>query len=57
MLKESLLIFLIGVISDKIDGLLARRFHVEKNELGKVIDPVSDRIFLVLAFFLYTSLH
>ncbi|MFN0238578.1 CDP-alcohol phosphatidyltransferase family protein [Hydrogenobacter sp. Uz 6-8] len=48
-LGEGLLVFILGVFSDKLDGFLARRFRVE-SEAGKVVDPVSDRIFVALAF-------
>lgn len=46
----SLLVFLMGALSDKLDGLFARIQGVEKDEVGKVIDPVSDRIFIALSF-------
>lgn len=46
----SLLVFLMGALSDKLDGLFARIQGVEKDEVGRVIDPVSDRIFIALSF-------
>ncbi|MDW8033229.1 MAG: CDP-alcohol phosphatidyltransferase family protein, partial [Aquificaceae bacterium] len=49
-LLESLLVFLIGVFSDKLDGFLARKLRVEKGWLGRIIDPVSDRIFVAFSF-------
>ncbi|QID32470.1 CDP-alcohol phosphatidyltransferase family protein [Pampinifervens florentissimum] len=49
-LTEGLLVFLLGVSSDKVDGFLARRLRLEKIGLGRVLDPISDRIFISLSF-------
>ncbi|GJQ22032.1 MAG: CDP-alcohol phosphatidyltransferase [Bacteroidia bacterium] len=42
----------LGALSDFADGFLARRLH-EVSELGKVIDPIADKVGIgVLAIFL-----
>lgn len=38
-----LAIALIGIITDYLDGYLARRYN-ETSELGKIIDPIADKI-------------
>ncbi len=48
--KERLIAFiimLIALISDVVDGYIARRFHQE-SELGKLLDPLCDKISLVV---------
>lgn len=49
-LPESLLVFVVGILSDKLDGFLARKLRVEKGMFGRIIDPVSDRIFVAFSF-------
>lgn len=39
-----------GAFSDKLDGFFAKKYRIEKDEVGRVIDPVSDRVFVVLSF-------
>jgi cardiolipin synthase len=36
-------------ITDGLDGLLARRFH-QQSELGRILDPVADKMMLVTSF-------
>lgn len=43
------MIFLIAVITDGIDGFIARRFN-QKTELGTIIDPIADKLLLISAF-------
>ncbi|RMH80878.1 MAG: CDP-alcohol phosphatidyltransferase family protein [Acidobacteria bacterium] len=45
-----LLVLLVGGISDKLDGFLARLLNVEKSFWGKILDPVGDRFFIVICF-------
>ncbi|MEO0136453.1 MAG: CDP-alcohol phosphatidyltransferase family protein [candidate division WOR-3 bacterium] len=40
-------IMLIALLSDVIDGYIARKFHQE-SELGRVLDPLCDKISLVV---------
>ncbi|MEX1063055.1 MAG: CDP-alcohol phosphatidyltransferase family protein [Balneolaceae bacterium] len=42
-------LILIGIFSDYLDGMVARKWN-EVSELGKILDPVSDKL---LAFFLF----
>jgi len=44
-----LLIFFIAVISDALDGFMARRFN-QKTELGAIIDPIADKLLIITAF-------
>jgi CDP-diacylglycerol--glycerol-3-phosphate 3-phosphatidyltransferase len=41
------IIMLISLLSDAVDGYLARKLHQE-SELGKSLDPVCDKIFLAV---------
>jgi CDP-diacylglycerol--glycerol-3-phosphate 3-phosphatidyltransferase len=49
------LIFSIAAITDYFDGLLARQRGLESN-LGKVMDPVADKLLVSSAFIMLTSL-
>jgi len=42
--------FIIGAITDLLDGYLARLFDTQTN-LGRMLDPIADKIFLVSSFF------
>jgi cardiolipin synthase len=45
----ALAIFLITAASDLIDGYIAKKRNME-SLLGKIIDPVADRIFIISSF-------
>jgi CDP-diacylglycerol--glycerol-3-phosphate 3-phosphatidyltransferase len=45
------LIFAVAVISDGVDGYIARRYH-QKSELGTFLDPLADKALLVSAMIL-----
>ena len=45
----ALSIFIIAVLTDFFDGLVAR-IKKEKSEIGKVIDPLADKMLLITAF-------
>lgn len=47
----ALLLFLIGGLSDGLDGFLARRYHWE-TELGVVLDPMGDKLMMVTSYLL-----
>jgi cardiolipin synthase len=49
-------IFGIAVLSDFLDGLVAR-IKKEKSEIGKVIDPLADKLLLLTAFILLYALR
>jgi CDP-diacylglycerol--glycerol-3-phosphate 3-phosphatidyltransferase len=45
----SLAFFLVAVISDVIDGYIARRYY-QKTKAGAILDPLADKLLLVSAF-------
>jgi cardiolipin synthase len=53
--ERTLLLFLLAAFSDGLDGYLAKRFGWTSN-LGKVLDPVADKLLLVSLFLLLTWL-
>ena len=50
-LNYALVVFLICMISDGIDGMVARLFN-QKSRLGAYLDPLADKTLLVTAFVL-----
>jgi cardiolipin synthase len=51
--ERTLLLFFIAAASDGLDGFLAKRFHWT-SELGKVLDPLGDKLLLVAVFLVAT---
>jgi cardiolipin synthase len=49
----ALMLFTIAVISDGLDGFVARSMH-QKTFIGTILDPVADKILLVSAFICLT---
>src|SRR6478672_1533312 len=45
----ALAVFVIAGITDGLDGLFARRFH-QQSPLGRILDPVADKLMLVTSF-------
>jgi len=45
----ALLTFVLAAISDAADGFIARRRN-EKTELGKILDPIADKLLIISAF-------
>jgi cardiolipin synthase len=45
----ALAVFVVAGITDGLDGLLARRFH-QQSPLGRILDPVADKMMLVTSF-------
>ncbi len=43
-------LFVVGAVTDLLDGYLARLFNTQTN-LGRMLDPIADKIFLVSSFF------
>jgi len=50
-LSAALVVFLVCMISDGIDGMVARVFN-QKSRLGAYLDPLADKTLLVTAFVL-----
>jgi cardiolipin synthase len=46
---SALLLFMTAAVSDGLDGYLAKRFNWT-SELGKILDPVADKLLLVTVF-------
>lgn len=46
-------VFLLAAIGDGVDGFVARRFH-QKTELGALLDPLADKLLLVLGLIILT---
>ncbi len=47
----ALLLFLVGGLSDGLDGFLARRYQWE-TELGVILDPMGDKLMMLTAYLL-----
>ncbi|HEV8589904.1 MAG TPA: CDP-alcohol phosphatidyltransferase family protein [Pyrinomonadaceae bacterium] len=45
----ALAVFVVAGITDGLDGLFARRFH-QQSPLGRILDPVADKMMLVTSF-------
>jgi len=52
----SFLIFIVASISDWLDGWLARK-RDEVSDIGKIMDPVADKILVYSAFISFVHLH
>jgi cardiolipin synthase len=52
---RTLALFLVAAVSDGLDGYLAKRFGWT-SALGKILDPVADKLLLVSLFLLLTWL-
>jgi cardiolipin synthase len=50
---ETLWVFAFAAVTDALDGFLAKRFNWE-SELGKLLDPLADKILLVTSFITLT---
>ncbi|MGH8231187.1 MAG: CDP-alcohol phosphatidyltransferase family protein [Steroidobacteraceae bacterium] len=51
--ERTLALFFIAAVSDGLDGFLAKRFHWE-SELGRLLDPLADKLLLVGVFLVST---
>jgi CDP-diacylglycerol--glycerol-3-phosphate 3-phosphatidyltransferase len=49
----ALAVFLIAAIGDGVDGFVARRFN-QKTEMGALLDPLADKLLLVLGLVILT---
>jgi len=48
-------IFLLGAVTDYLDGYLARR-NQSVSELGKILDPIADKVFVVAALIMLAAM-
>ena len=49
----TLILFAVASVSDGVDGYLARRFDWT-SRFGAILDPVADKLMLIVSFFLLT---
>lgn len=49
----ALAIFIFAGVTDGLDGLFARRFH-QQSPLGRILDPIADKLMLVTSFVVLT---
>ena len=55
MKVPALFVFCLSGISDALDGLIARRYHLT-TELGALLDPLADKILLTASFWVLSSM-
>ena len=51
--EMALIIFIIAAVSDGIDGYLARTLK-QRTELGRILDPIADKILILSAFIAFS---
>ncbi|KRL57958.1 CDP-diacylglycerol-glycerol-3-phosphate 3-phosphatidyltransferase [Paucilactobacillus oligofermentans DSM 15707 = LMG 22743] len=49
------ILFLAAVITDNLDGIIARKYHLVTN-FGKFTDPLADKLLVMTAFIMLTSM-
>ena len=49
-------VFLLGILSDAIDGFLARLWHQE-SELGTLLDPIADKALILSTLISCSAIH
>lgn len=54
-IKVALVCFLLASVTDWLDGYLARKMGLV-TDLGKLLDPLADKILIAAAFVLFTDL-
>ncbi|MBN2796896.1 MAG: CDP-diacylglycerol--glycerol-3-phosphate 3-phosphatidyltransferase [Clostridia bacterium] len=53
-LDYALIVFITAGITDVLDGYIARKYHLE-SDLGKVLDPLADKMMLLSVLICLTS--
>ncbi|MQY69287.1 MAG: hypothetical protein GH145_00275 [Firmicutes bacterium] len=54
--KVAFLIFLVAILSDALDGYLART-RGQKTKLGSILDPAADKALILSSFIILTFYH
>lgn len=52
----SLILFIISALSDILDGYLARKLN-QTSELGKILDPLSDKLIILISLIYFGSIR
>src|ERR1035437_2049774 len=55
-MQIAFVVFLVAVLTDILDGYLARKWKVE-SAFGRVVDPFVDKILVCGAFVFFSSTH
>ncbi len=53
---EAFMVFVIGGVSDALDGLLARTLH-QKTIIGAILDPIADKLLLDSTFVVLAAIN
>jgi CDP-diacylglycerol--glycerol-3-phosphate 3-phosphatidyltransferase len=56
MIKCALAVFVVAALTDLFDGFIARRFKAV-SDLGKLLDPLADKILVMTALVMLTALR
>lgn len=48
------ILFIVAASTDKLDGYLARKYN-QVTELGKLMDPIADKLLILSAFFIFSA--
>ena len=49
----AIIIFIMGMLTDALDGFIARNFN-QKSRLGTILDPIADKLLLISAVIILT---
>ena len=51
--EMALVVFLVAAVSDAVDGYVARTMK-QRTELGKILDPIADKLLILSAFICFS---